>query len=97
MNRRLEGGEAVGHVDLWGEEWSRLAEGRAGAKVLRQGCTWHVGGGRRNPGKLGSGRDGIRVRQRADCVCLQGHSKDFALTLSEMGSWENFEEGCELI
>lgn len=42
-----------------GEERSSQAEGRSGAKALRQEHTWHIGG-RRNPGKQGSGRDGAR-------------------------------------
>lgn len=36
------------------------AEGRAGAKALRQECTWHVGGRRSSPGELESGRDEAR-------------------------------------
>lgn len=36
------------------------AEGRSGAKALKQKCTWHVGGGRRSPEKLKSGRDEAR-------------------------------------
>lgn len=42
------------------EERSSQAEGRSGAKALRQEHTWHIGGRRRNPGEQGSGRDGAR-------------------------------------
>ena len=41
------------------------AERRAGAKALRQECTWHVGGRKRSPWKLEQSGGGESMRNEA--------------------------------